>query len=203
MTSTIDHPNDNKHMGLFSRLSKISGWTIVLIFLPQFILGFIFSIFLSAQQGGNLSTEVVDAWFLSVSVQLLIALVTPLIFFPLLIKATNVTGWNNQLAFLAVKSINRKGIIIWLSITTIYCICSFLISFLLNLPVEPFMNEVKDASNSFLMLALILTTISIVIPVMEGVLFRGWLYSPPCQNSCHSLKFNFFRTGSGNRTINV
>jgi polar amino acid transport system substrate-binding protein len=29
------------------------------------------------------------------------------------------------------------------------------------------------------------------------------MYPPPCQNSCHSLKFNFFRTGSGNRTINV
>jgi membrane protease YdiL (CAAX protease family) len=177
MTTVVKKSNYNKHIKPIASLFKVTGWLFVLMFLPQFILVFVFSIFLGIQQGEDLSTEVVGAWFSSVSTQLSISLVTPLILVPLLVKATNLTGWNNRLAFWAVYPITRKDIKKWISIGLIYCFFSLMLVELLNLPTEQFMSDLKNASNSLPVLVLVLITICLVIPVMEELIFRGWLYS--------------------------
>jgi len=173
----VDNSNNNKNTGLFVSLFKIMLWAFILIFLPQFLLGFVFSIFIGIQQGGSLATEADNARFLTTSVQLLLFLIAPLIFIPLLVKATNATGWAERFAFWAVKPVNRKETGKWLSIGLIYWLSSLLLGELLSLPPEQFMLDIKAAVNSFTMLMLALTTICIVVPIMEELTFRGWLYS--------------------------
>ncbi|WDE04927.1 CPBP family intramembrane metalloprotease [Thalassomonas viridans] len=177
MTSVVDNSGCNKDAGLFVSLVKIALWAVALILLPQFILGFAFSVFRGAQQGEALPAEVAAGGLLSVSDLLLLFLVTPLIFVPLLVKATRATGWPERLAFWAVNPVNRKEAGKWLGMGLILWLCSSLLGELLQLPTEQFMLDIKAAVNSFAMLALALTTICIVVPVMEELTFRGWLYS--------------------------
>ena len=162
-------------------LLKTTVWLVVIIFLPQLVLGFGFGMFFGILQGSDYTAEAFDLWFMSMPVLLTLSLISPILSIPLLIIASREKGkkksYQNLLVFCSINSINRKDLGKWLSIGLLFWICSSLLGELLNLPIEQFMLDVKAANNSFAMLTLILTTICVVAPIMEELTFRGWLYS--------------------------
>jgi len=158
-------------------LLKTGLWTIALLFLPQIILSFAFGIFYGVQQGDNFTPESFEAWFATIPVLLTLSLISPLITLPLLMKATDAKDWSARFNFWSIKAVNRQKSIKWLVVGLVFWGLSSLIGEFLNIPVEQFMLDVKSANNSFTLLALILTAVCFVIPVMEELVFRGWMFS--------------------------
>ena len=64
----------------------------------------------------------------------------------------------------------------WLLAGFIFWAISSMIGAMMNLPVEQFMLDIKAASNSVGVIALVIVSICLVTPVMEELVFRGWLF---------------------------
>lgn len=164
-----------------SSLIKTGGWLLALLFLSQLVLGFFASGYYSLLQLGDSSSEAFNMWFMSIPVLLSLSLISPIITIPLLIKASGEKGkvksWQNGLVFIAIKQVERQKLAKWVGIAAVFWLVSSLLGELLNLPIEQFMLDVKAANNSFSMLLFILITICVVVPIMEELTFRGWLYS--------------------------
>lgn len=165
------------HVKPQSSLIKAVFWLIVILFLPQLLLGFGFSIFFGIQQGNNFTEEAFSLWFASISVTLILTLLSTLLTLPLLIKATQAENWKCRFDFWAVKTINLKVLIKWLTIGLFFWLASSFMGEWLNLPVEQFMLDVKSAGNSVDMGILIFVSICLVIPIVEELIFRGWFFS--------------------------
>lgn len=157
-------------------LLKTMLWLAVILFLPQLILFFVFGVFWGAQDN-DLTQSTSVAWHSSVAVMLGMTLMAPLITLPLLNRATKVNTWRERFNFWALKAISVKLLCIWLGVGITFWLFSSLVGEWLKLPIEPFMLEVKAATDSMPMIALIIITICIVAPIVEEVIFRGWLYS--------------------------
>jgi len=95
--------------------------------------------------------------------------------------------WANRFDFWAVKTINRQQTIKWLLLATAFWGLSSLVGYFLNLPVEQFMLDIKVAIDSFAMLVLIITTVCIVIPIVEELVFRGWSFSKIAQTKLGNI----------------
>jgi|GEM_PF-1546336 len=177
MTSKVTISNENKNTGFISHLSKTVGWTFALIFLPQLVLSFGFGIFFGVQQGSDYTPEAFNLWFSSVPVLLTLTLISPLLTFPLLKKASQAKNWNACLEFCALKKVDASVCAKWLIIGFIYWSLSSLAGLLFNIPVEQFMLDIRSTSDNITNVVLVVLTICIVVPIMEELIFRGWLYS--------------------------
>jgi membrane protease YdiL (CAAX protease family) len=164
-------------------LIGIVFWAAALMFLPQIIMSFIIGSLYRIYQGAGSSLET----FASIPLLLTTLLLSPVIFIPMLLIATNRKNWDERFGFWAVKAINAKVLVQWLIIGLFFWLVSSLVDEWLNLPVEQFMLDVKDASNSLTMVILVLTTICIIVPVMEELMFRGWLYSKVAQTKLGNI----------------
>lgn len=168
-------------------LIKTVLWLLVILLLPQLVLGFGFTVFFGIQQGGDFTEEAFSLWFASVPVLLVLTLITPLLTLPLLNKATQAENWDSRFDFWAVKVINAKVLVKWLIVGLVFWLISSYIGELLNLPIEQFMLDVKAASNSLGVAILIVVTICLLVPVMEELVFRGWLYSKIAQTKLGNI----------------
>lgn len=160
-----------------SSLFKTTLWALTLLLAPQIILGFLFGVFYGFKHSHNYSAEAFQLWFATMPVLLTVSILSPLISLPLLIKATPKQNQTRLFEFWALKVINKRDTIKWLLITLLYWGITTIIALSLNLPDEPFMLKLNAANNSFSMLVLILSAICVVAPIMEELLFRGWLFS--------------------------
>ena len=157
-------------------LIKTILWLVVIVFLPSIILFFGFGIFFGIQ-GSGFSEEGASAWFASIPVMLAMALIAPLLTLPLLSIATQAENWGDRFDFWAVRAIHAKALVKWLVAGLIFWLVSSFIGEWLNLPVEQFLLDIKTASDNAVVVILMVVTICIVVPVMEELVFRGWLYS--------------------------
>jgi len=149
-------------------LFKIALWLIVILLLPQLVLGFGASIFVGIQQGSDFSEEAVNLWLASIPVLLTLTLIAPFLTLPLLNKATQAESWRGRFDFWAVKAINAKALAKWLMVGFIFWLISSFIGELLKLPDEPFMLDIKAAGNSVGMGVLMFAAICLVMPIMES-----------------------------------
>ena len=127
--------------------------------------------------GGDFTPELFDTWYKSVPVLLSASVISPVITLPLLALATGEKSWSDRFNFWAVKVTNKKLLFNWFVLFLIFWTISLFLAEWLQLPEEQFMIDLKAANNSIERLLLILTAICIVLPVMEELVFRGWLYS--------------------------
>ena len=162
-------------------LIKTTLWLGAIILLPQLILAFGFSLFFGIQQGGDFSADAFNLWFRSIPVLLTMSLIAPIISLPLLMLASDKdaskNNWSNLFAFCALKPITLSALAKYLGLGLLFWLLSSFIGELLGLPIEQFMLDIKMANNSLVTLVLILSSICVVIPIMEELTFRGWLYS--------------------------
>ncbi|MBL4832043.1 MAG: CPBP family intramembrane metalloprotease [Aliivibrio sp.] len=162
-------------------LVKTALWALVLLLAPPFILSVFFGVYYGAQQGENVNADAFNTWFNTTPILLTLTLLSVFLLLPLLIKATPAKTWSERFNFWALKPVKRNHAITWLFIGLLYWAITSFIGLALNLPTENFMLEVKAAANSLPMLALVLTTICLVAPISEEVIFRGWLFSKIAQ----------------------
>lgn len=148
-----------------------SLWTIALILLPQLIMSIFIGVFFGGVQNNSLFI-------------LVVLLTSPLIFIPLLIKATNKKSWKSRFNVWAIKSVRKTGFVKYLVVGTLLWGSIFVLNRWINVPVEPFMIDIKNLAidNIFLLLVIFLT-ICLIIPIMEELLYRGWLYSQIAKTS--------------------
>jgi len=168
-------------------LFKTILWLAVILFLPQIVLALGFGIFFGIQQGSKSTEEGFNLWFASVPVLLTLTLMTPLITLPLLNKATQAEGWVNRFEFWALKVIDINELTQWLVIGFVFWLISAFIGEWLQLPVEQFMLDLKGSSISVSQVILVFLTICIVVPIMEEVVFRGWLFSKIAQTKLGNI----------------
>jgi membrane protease YdiL (CAAX protease family) len=105
----------------------------------------------------------------------------------MLLIATNRKNWDERFGFWAVKVINAKVLVKWLIVGLFFWLISSYLGELLNLPIEQFMLDVKSASNSLGVVILMVVTICLLVPVMEELVFRGWLYSKIAQTKLGNI----------------
>jgi membrane protease YdiL (CAAX protease family) len=168
-------------------LLKTTLWLLALLLLAQLVLGFALGVFYGMQQDTELDDVIFDTWFTSIPVLLSFTLASSLLTFPLLIKATNKNNWIERFDFWVVRKINGKTCAKWLLVALVFWVIVSALGEYLNLPVEQFMLDIKAANSSFALLSLIVVNMCIVIPIMEELIFRGWLFSRIAQTKLGSI----------------
>ncbi|MDO6426404.1 CPBP family intramembrane metalloprotease [Thalassotalea sp. 1_MG-2023] len=175
--TTNEITNNTQPKNSLTSLFFISLWLIALLILTPMMLSIFFDAYFGIQQGDNYSPDAFYDWVNSIPVLLKLSLMASLINIYILVKATHENNWTKRLDYWAVHSVNRQELVKWLAVVLIFLCVSTLLGVVLNLPIENFMLDVQAANDSLAMLLLIIVTVSIVIPIMEELIFRGWLYS--------------------------
>ncbi len=169
--------NNKQTKNSLTSLLNTSLWLLTLLILAPIVLSIFFDVYFGVQQRDDYTPEIFYSWFNSMPILLIVSLMSSLINIYILVKATPEHNWTKRLDFWAIHSVNRQELFKWLTVVLI-CVCvSILLDVVLNLPVENFMLDVKAANDSLAMLVLIIVTFSFVIPIVEELIFRGWLYS--------------------------
>jgi membrane protease YdiL (CAAX protease family) len=168
-------------------LFKTALWLLALVLAPQFILSFGLGLFYGVQQGQDFDPQAFNNWYKTVPVLLTITLLSSFLLIPLLIKATPAKTWPERFEFWCIKSIKRNELSKWLVIALGYWLITVIVGITLNLPDEQFMLDIKQATNSITILALVLTTICLIAPITEEIVFRGWLFSKIAQTKLGDL----------------
>lgn len=170
-----------------SNLFKIALWLAAILFVPQLLLSLGFGIYYGIVQGENFAFDTFDGWFMSIPVLLTLMLLSPLPTIPLLIKATEGKKGAKYMDFWSVKHVNNEVLVKWLLAGLVFWLVLSLLDQLISLPIEPFMLEIKAANDSLTMTILIIMTICLVAPVIEELVFRGWLYSKLAQTKLGNI----------------
>jgi membrane protease YdiL (CAAX protease family) len=158
-------------------------WLIALIIFPQLSLGIFLGTIIDIQP--NLSSSPNDSTRLSLI--LLISLLSPIITIPILYKVTNKECLQDCLNFWAIYNVNSKGFIKYSIIALLFWIGTFVLSSYLNLPIEPFVLNVKNSMDNALAILLAVITICLIMPIMEELIFRGWLFSEIAQTKLGNI----------------
>ena len=95
----------------------------------------------------------------------------------LLLKMIRMNHSSAYLSFLAIKKIDYKTLIKWLLVTAVFMALGSLLDLFIDTPAEPFMFELEAAMNDNLSIVFIILSVCFLAPIMEEVIFRGWLYS--------------------------
>ncbi|TWX68491.1 CPBP family intramembrane metalloprotease [Colwellia demingiae] len=168
-------------------LVKTVLWLATLLFLPQIILGFLSGMFFGVWQGEKFTTSAFDVWYMTISVLLTLSLISPLITISLLIKATKAETWSERFDFWAVKVMGVSEVAKWTVVGFSFWFISSILGWWIKIPEEQFMLDIKAASNSTDMIILILFTLCLVVPIMEELIFRGWLFSKVAQTKLGNI----------------
>jgi membrane protease YdiL (CAAX protease family) len=166
---------------------KVALWTIALIFLAQIVLATFASFYFSMQQSDSYTQEAFEQWFTSLPVLLTIMFISPIITLPLLMKATPKIAGVGKVAFWKLEKTNKKVLVKWLMVALSFWAVFSFVGFQLDIPVEPLMLEMKAALNNVPLLLLGIITVCFVAPVMEELIFRGWLFSQIQQTQFGSI----------------
>lgn len=158
-------------------LLKTSGWLLVLLLIPQLLIGLFLGIYYGAANGGSSTQDDIDMWFNSIPILLIISLLSPMITLPLLSWATPVKTTRDKINFWALTVLNKKLLLKWLVVGVVFWLAVTAISELFSFPVDGFMVELETALTSSSIIALTVVTICLVVPVIEELIFRGWLFT--------------------------
>jgi membrane protease YdiL (CAAX protease family) len=183
-TTSLNEQPIEKSIKPNSSLVRVLLWLAAILFVPQILLFFALGVFFGVQ---GLSEEAIDANFSSVFTLLMMALVAPILTIPLLNAATQANNWHERFDFWALQSITTKRLFTWTGLGLIFWVVSTFIGEWLNIPVEQFMLDVKEASDSVTVISLVVITICIVVPITEELVFRGWLYSKITQTKLGNI----------------
>lgn len=168
-------------------LWKTFLWLIIILLLPSLIFLIFFGLCFLINEGQNFNNKGFELWFLSISTFLTLKLLAPFITIPLLIKASGIKNKVNYLDYWALKQVNTKELIKWLIVGLIFWLIATSAEEFFKINVEQFMLDVKGAINSLEMAILMLVTICLVGPVVEELVFRGWLFSQIEQTKLGSI----------------
>lgn len=157
-------------------LWKSFWWLIIILLLPSLIFLVFFGLCFLIIEGDNFNNKGFELWFLSISTFLTLKLLTPFITIPLLVKASGIKNKVNYLDYWALKQVNTKELIKCLILGLIFWLIATSIEAFFNVNVEQFLLDVKGAINSLEMVMLMLATICLVGPIVEELVFRGWLF---------------------------
>jgi membrane protease YdiL (CAAX protease family) len=158
-------------------LIKTTLWLLALLLLPQLFFGFAAGVYYGAIHGENFSQADFELWFNSSSILLAIAALSPIISLPLLIKASIGNNWQQRFSFWALVAVNRQQSFKWLSVGASFWGLTVLLATWLAIPAEPFMLGMKTDVESFFSFALTISTVCVIVPIMEELIFRGWLFT--------------------------
>jgi membrane protease YdiL (CAAX protease family) len=182
-----NHLIDCKQEKLLSSLVKVAFWLLVLLFLPQIILSLLFGVFFGFWQAGEVTTNSFNTWYSTMPVLLTLSLISPVLTIPLLMKATNAENWPDRFNLWAIKAMVVSLTAKWLMVGFVFWLTSSFVGEWLKLPEEQFVLDIKAAGNSVGMVVLISFTLCVIIPIMEELIFRGWLFTKVEQTQLGSI----------------
>ncbi|MBO9492307.1 CPBP family intramembrane metalloprotease [Endozoicomonas sp. G2_1] len=158
-------------------LLKTSGWLLVLLLIPQLFIGLFLGIYYGVVNGSGGAQDNMDMWFNSIPILLIISLLSPMITLPLLSWATPVKTIRDKINFWALTDLNKKLLLKWLVVGIVFWLVVTAISELFSFPVDGFMVELETALTSSSIIALTVVTICLLVPIIEELIFRGWLFT--------------------------
>lgn len=169
------HPNNTIKSSQQS-LWKTFLWLIIILFLPQLILSFFFGLYYEINHIENFSDTNFELWFKSTPIFLTL-LLSPLLNFSLLLRATNSQNITHFLDACAIRSMKINQLSKYLSLGGCFWLSNLIIESTLELPMESFMLDVKAVMNDYTMILYITITLCFIVPIIEECIFRGWLFT--------------------------
>ncbi len=154
----------------FSIMGTIS-WLILIMIGVQVGVGVIIELVVKLFKFNGLSL-----WFRP-EIMLLGMIMTVIISIPLIKKATLASDKAFPFHFLAVKQINQATLLKTLVLGTMYYCLMSMFMHLLNIDTPQYMLDAKSQVNSTLDFILLISTVCIIAPVFEEVVFRGLAFS--------------------------
>ena len=152
---------------------SIFGWCIALSFAPPVLFGFIVSVVLAINGLNIYETEDPQ---IEVMIMLWALILSPALLFPLLIYVVGCNSAGELLSYLKFKKV-KLIYLFFVIIFTVFLEFSFdAFFFFTNIPSDAFTLEVLKFINSYEKTILVAVAICIVGPLMEELIFRGWLF---------------------------
>ncbi|MFD2165765.1 CPBP family intramembrane glutamic endopeptidase [Thalassotalea euphylliae] len=162
-------PQERKHPSILLTIC----YAIFLAIVPGFVVGSLFGIYAGVEDIQNVS-----AWFAQVDVMLAMTftiyfLVVPSVF---LFSKWSLFESNSRTisALLSFAPISLKQMCYVILSTTLFWLAFTALGILLELPEEPFMMSIKASDVS---VAFVILTVCILAPVVEELVFRGFLFA--------------------------
>ena len=117
-------------------------------------------------------------WVTSIVGAIFITLFASIISIPILKSASKKSSIEELLDYWAIGKIESLALAKCLAIALVIYGIWYLASFVVEIPPEPFMEQLFEAAKSSIpMFLLTFLMVSIVAPIFEEVFFRGWLFS--------------------------
>ncbi len=144
-----------------------------LLLVPQVLLTSVFGFYAHLIDMPN-----VGQWLVSIEVQMKLMLIASPLTAALVILFTRTFGtssdnWQSILLYLSIKSCSKRDIITWVLASIALWVLMALLGVVADLPEEEFMLMVRDSNTSPL---LIFIVICVFAPVVEELVFRGFLF---------------------------
>ena len=154
-------------------------WLLAILLLPQIILGVIYGVYYEVAETSSNIEEVYGTWATSIPVLLSMSFLSPIISIPILLKASKPKNskWQLAIKYWSIDKVQLNILVKWLKYGLVFWLVLSALPYLLNTPIEQFMKELKVSHSGVLSLLMILLTVCLVMPIMEEIIFRGWLYS--------------------------
>lgn len=149
---------------------KILFWVIAILIVPQFIVGLTLNLVNTLSVINLRWLDDPYAYFVGVILGFPIS-----VYF--LMAAEKTKSIRTLMNRLSVKKISTKNTAICVSLTLCFYASSELLFAYFDLPEESFMEGFKELFSNPITLALTLISTCIVAPILEELVFRGWLYN--------------------------
>jgi len=155
---------------------KIILWTVALLFLAQIVLGFLVGLIYGIVNAKDYSEQSFEQFISYTPYMLIFSMASSLLTIPLLKRATYKSTWKECFEFWAIKPIVKKELMQWLVISLSLWIIITVLARLIEFPIEQFMLDIKDSTQGSWAVLIVFLVICIVAPIIEELIFRGWLF---------------------------
>jgi membrane protease YdiL (CAAX protease family) len=152
---------------------SLFGWCIALSFAPLVLFSFVISVALAIN---GLNVYEAEDPQLEVMIILGASILSPILFFPLLIYAVGCNSTGELLSYLKFKKV-KLIYLFFVMVLTVFLEFSFdTFFFLTNVPSDALTLEVREFISSYEKTILAVVAICIISPLVEEIIFRGWLF---------------------------
>lgn len=161
-----------------AELCRIALWMLALILLPSIAMGFGMGIYFGVASSPTMPLDGAsfEEWIALVPPMMTMAIGASILTLPLVKAATPAKRWRQAFSFYRLTGLEKGKLTRTIAIAVAFFAVLQLIDYIVPLPKEPFMEELQRGMTSATNIALTMVVMCLAAPVVEELVYRGWLF---------------------------
>ena len=155
---------------------KIGLWFLGVMLVPQVNAMILLFIYYVSIQGGAPNATHFGDWYNTISIVMIGTLLASIFTIPLLFRATPGNHFVQRLKYWGIKRVQANVLVKWTVFAALLFSLLQVVGLVLGIPDEPFILTLKTQVNSTSLMITLFVSAGILAPVLEEIIYRGWLY---------------------------